>query len=104
MGSIIVLLLNILLFFPAQLFIKIPILYGIITLTILFLFVIFTAASVNYEANKSYKLLNDLYVKRFVINGRLFYNRRKVIKPLIIHLKVRYVIMNVIIRPNLKLL
>jgi len=42
--------------------IRIVITYLVATLTVTFMFIISTASSVNYEANKSYQILNILMV------------------------------------------
>ena len=44
------------------LFSKVFLFYGLIAFGFGFVLIIFTVSSVNYEANKSYKLLNSLYV------------------------------------------
>ena len=40
--------------------------YSMITFFLLFLFMVFTASSINYEAKKTYKILNHLFVSKFV--------------------------------------
>ena len=45
---------------------KICVIYSMLSFFLLFLFMVFTASSVNYEAKKAYKLLNRLFVSMFV--------------------------------------
>ena len=45
---------------------KLIIFYAMVTFFCLFLFMVFTASSVNYEAKKAYKILNHLFVSMFV--------------------------------------
>ena len=40
--------------------------YAMVTYCFLFIFVVFTASSVNYQSNKSYKILNHLFVSNFI--------------------------------------
>ena len=57
---------------------KIILFYAMICLFVLFLFMVFTASSVNYEAKKSYKILNHLFVSKFV-QKRIIQNRKHLI-------------------------
>ena len=55
---------------------KIIVFYTMITFFGLLLFMVFTASSVNYEAKKSYKILNHLFVSMFVQRRGLQQSRR----------------------------
>ena len=81
-GSIIVLSLNIVFFKQLPKIIYIMVIYMTICYVILFLFTIFTAASVNTEANKSYKLLNIFYTSNMDV--KIFKNKRIKVNILII--------------------
>src|ERR1700761_4952822 len=61
-GSCDVLLLYITIFVPFSLFIKYVFIYSAAFFATCFLFVIFTASSVNYSVNNSYKSLNSLFI------------------------------------------
>ena len=69
-GSIIILLLHTLLFKNVNMLTKLGIIYGLIILPMIYLYTIFTASSVNSEANKSYKYLNSLYFQLFGLRIR----------------------------------
>ena len=62
MGSLINSVIFMIFFSQINKFFKIPLIYGLFILIITFLLIINTSSSVNYEANKSYKLLNSLMV------------------------------------------
>ena len=59
-GTLIVLLLSLLIMTPLGVTFKLLYIYALLLWTPLFLFQILTASSVNYESNKSYKVLNSL--------------------------------------------
>ena len=60
MGSLINIILYLLLFSEINILFKIIFIFGLIIFITTFLFIINTSSSVNYEANKSYKLFNSL--------------------------------------------
>jgi ABC-type multidrug transport system permease subunit len=55
-------LLYLVIFSKVNIYIRLILVYLLMAFTTFFLFIIFTASSVNYEANKTYKLLNSLFV------------------------------------------
>src|ERR1700761_4816112 len=61
-GSCDVLLLYVTIFIPFSLSVKYVFIYASVFFITFFLFVIFTASSVNYSVNNSYKLLNSLFI------------------------------------------
>ena len=66
MGSSISIYIYIVLFSGLNIIQKVTVFYSLICFCILSLFMVFTASSVNYEAKKSYKILNHLFVSMFV--------------------------------------
>ena len=74
LGSVINLTLYFLLFFKFNLIMKTLFAYVLSLIIMKFVFIMNTASSVNYEANKSYKLLNSI----MVFNNRI--NRKNTIK------------------------
>ena len=50
-------------FEPIRIEMRLIIIYGMISLGIIYLFIIFTASSVTYQSKMSYKIINSLYVK-----------------------------------------
>ena len=64
-GSLISIDLYVIFLSNSDFLIKICVFYSLVSFFCLFLFVVFTASSVNYEAKKSYKILNHLYVLLF---------------------------------------
>ena len=61
-GSIVTILIYIVFCIDLPFIILLTFIYTMITFALLFLFIIFTASSVNYCANKSYNTLNSLYL------------------------------------------
>ena len=74
LGSVINLILYFVLFFKFNLIMKSLFAYILLLIIMKFVFIMNTASSVNYEANKSYKLLNSI----MVFNNRI--NRKNTIK------------------------
>ena len=74
-GLNLVLFLYITIFIPMAIFLKFIFIYALIVFSISFLFVIFTASSVTYSANKSYKTLNSLIISYSKHNKHLYYTR-----------------------------
>jgi hypothetical protein len=74
MGSLINCVIFMIFFTQINKFFKFGLIYALILLIITFLIIINTSSSVNYEANKSYKILNSIVVSnaRFNTNLRLF--------------------------------
>src|SRR5882724_10910013 len=70
MGSIISIVLYMALFKSTILIYKIMLLYAFTVNALIFLFQILTASSVNYESNKSYKVLNSLMANNYRYNNR----------------------------------
>ena len=73
MGFSIIDTLFIILFIPFNFIIKLIFIYALLVYGLIFFFVIFTASSVQFEAKKSYKLLNKFYVK--LLFPKLYVNR-----------------------------
>ena len=70
-GLMDVIILYITLFCPIALPILLAFIYSLVIFSAVFLFLIFTASSVNYTANKSYETINSLYVEYLIlINSR----------------------------------
>ena len=67
-GIVIVLLLSLTFFTAIPITLQIIFIYLIIFATTSFLFIIFTASSVTSSANKSYKILNSLFLSYFQQN------------------------------------
>lgn len=61
-GSIIVICLYNVLFIRMNIYLNISLVYLLIVWLSFFLFIIFIASSVNYESNRTYIILNSLYV------------------------------------------
>ncbi len=81
MGSVIKMTLVIIIFIQTNI-IKIAFTYGLLLLIPMFLFIINTASSVNYEANKSYILLNSIMASNamhYINNIFVIKNKFKVI-------------------------
>ena len=74
-GSFNVLFIYIILFVPLNFIIKLVEVYNMLLWLFCFLFVIFTASSVTYCANKSYKTLNSLIISYSKHNKHLYYTR-----------------------------
>ena len=72
-GSCDVLLLYIIIFVPFSMSIKYVFIYGSVFFITCFLFVIFTASSVNYSVNNSYKSLNSLFISYSQNNKHFYY-------------------------------
>jgi hypothetical protein len=75
LGSINVLMIYMLLMVPGSLTIKLLFSYTSTFWTLCFLFIIFTASSVNYSVNKSYISLNSLIIYYSKNNKNFNYNR-----------------------------
>ena len=73
-GTVIIIIIIIIIKLPG-LHLKLMIIYFLLIHVTIFLFIILTAASVNYEANKSYKILNSLL--SIIFDQHLFINIRK---------------------------
>ena len=86
LGSVITICLYVIFFTEINTFAKYLIGYFVIIIIITFLLIINTVSSVNYEANKSYKLLNSYMV--FKIRAHSKINIRKKIKVMIIILQI----------------
>ena len=87
-GSIEIVLLYCGLFQPMLLFFKITFLYVFIVNLLFFLFVVLSASSVNFEAKKSHKLLNSLYVS-YYSNQRIRIRGKRInLRELLMQLKV----------------
>ena len=74
-GTFIVFLLYICLFCNLDIINLLIFYYALFTYGFLFLLIIFTASSVNYCANKSYKTLNSLIISYSKHNNHLYYRR-----------------------------
>ena len=74
-GSFNVVFLYIILFNSLNFFIKIVLVYALLFWFFCFLFVIFTASSVTYYSNKSYKTLNSLIISYSKHNKHRYYTR-----------------------------
>ena len=74
-GLIITLIIYIILFIPIALVIKSILIDCCIIVVLIFLFIIFTTSSVTYSANKSYKILNSLFISYSKLNKHILYFR-----------------------------
>ena len=91
-GTVIIILIIIVVKLPS-LHLKLMILYPVLIHSIIFLFIILTAASVNSEANKTYKILNSLLSLIFIQKINITCTKMKnIMKVIIIRKSLRLVI------------
>jgi len=95
-GICIVVLLYIIIFIEMNIICRILLIYATGVQVLIFLFIINTTSSVNFEANKSYKLLNQLMVysgkpvENIVLNRSVYSAKIKVIQKYIQNLIISY--------------
>ena len=78
LGTLLVILVYFDIFSKINLFIRLIFYYCTLSFIYLFIFTITTAASINYDNKKTYKLLNTFYI--FMINRKKYYHDEKLIR------------------------